>query len=282
MSLARIRTIKPEFNISESVSRMSESAQLFMVKMFPEVDDQGRIEWLPRKILGALYPHSDEIGNTELESRVSELEKEGIFQRYEVDGRVYGYFINWEKHQVVKNPSRARCPEPPSRQSEPKTQTLPEVYGESTEDVVSSSPLEIGNGNKEVGSRNTEIGVPVGTTGKPVVFNQEQIYGQVGYFLSEVAKQIGASPPTDAEIRQHIAKSSCVRKILDKCQPMSHAIEVGVFGMKTRPGVGWQGIWAGVSSIEAKLAGATVGGKIDWAKIEREAKNRLGEGVTSA
>lgn len=155
--MARIRSIKPEFNVSESVARMSESAQLFMVKMLPEVDDQGRIEWLPRKILGALYPHNEEIGHEELENRVSELEREGIFQRYEAGGRVYGHFINWEKHQVVKNPSKPRYPEPPGSESEPKMEVVTNVSVDSTEDVVSVSPLEIGNGKWEVGSGKAEV-----------------------------------------------------------------------------------------------------------------------------
>jgi len=196
-----------------------------------------------------------------------------------------GYTVGtdkWAKHQTTKEDVELKKAQNAERQRRYRE-------GRNLDNNVSSNALHDAlvtlpepEPEPEYRVQSTETVIPVGTTGKPVVFNQEQIYGQVGYFLSEVAKQIGASPPTDAEIRQHIAKSSCVRKILDKCQPMSHAIEVGVFGMKTRPGVGWQGIWAGVSSIEAKLAGATVGGKIDWAKIEREAKNRLGEGVTSA
>lgn len=136
------------------------------------------------------------------------------------------------------------------------------------EDSLNDSMTE-GNG-KEGNGKEGNI-----TTGKPVVYDLSQPYGQVGYFLTEVAKQIGASPPTEAEIRQHIAKHSCVRKILDKCQPMSHAIDVGVYGMKTKPGVGWQGIWAGVSSIEAKLAGTSTNGKVDWDKATSEAREKL-------
>lgn len=156
--MARIRTIKPEFNKSASVARLSDHAQLFMLKILVEMDDQGRIEWLPRTILGNLYPYDEGKDATFLENVVKELEGEGIFVRYEVEGRTYGHFPKWDDHQVVKNPSKPRCPEPPgtcdveNQHSSPDGgETLTTSSVGSTETLTESSPLEMGNGKREMG-----------------------------------------------------------------------------------------------------------------------------------
>lgn len=162
--MGRIRTIKPEFNKSESVARLSESAQLFMLKILTEVDDQGRIAWLPRTILGNLYPFDESKDAAFLDRVVRELESEGIFVRYEVDGKLYAHFPKWDAHQVVKNPSKPKCPEPlgsvsvastdskqPVSEDTPETLTTSSV--ESPETLTTSSSLEEGNGNREMGSK---------------------------------------------------------------------------------------------------------------------------------
>ena len=113
--MARIRTVKPEFNTSASVARLSESAQLFMVKLLTEADDYGRLLWLPKKLAGDLYPHRDDIDGKRINQLAKELEKEGILQRYEVDSKAYACFPNWEKHQRVDRPSKSTIPPQPSR-----------------------------------------------------------------------------------------------------------------------------------------------------------------------
>jgi uncharacterized phage protein (TIGR02220 family) len=157
--LARIRTLKPEFNKSKKVSELSESAQLFMVKLIVEVDDQGRLEWLPRTILGALYPHNEDIGPKELESRVKELEEAGIFMRWECSGKKYGCFVNWSEHQKIDRPSKARIPAPPMQVSTQKhdvtdadKKTLDENARVLREGVADNARVEEGNGKWEEGS----------------------------------------------------------------------------------------------------------------------------------
>jgi hypothetical protein len=110
--MARIRSIKPEFNGSASVNRMSESAQLFMVKLLTECDDYGRIRWLPKKIAGNLYPRRDDIDAARINELAAELVAEEIFLRYEIDGEQYGCFPRWTDHQRIDRPSRSDIPPP--------------------------------------------------------------------------------------------------------------------------------------------------------------------------
>lgn len=224
--------------------------------------------FIPKEVLPILG-----VGIKKVERIATLLVEVGLWEKVE-----NGYTVGvekWAKHQTTKEDvelKKAQNAERQRRYRENK-ERKDNADNNALHDELLTQP------EYRVQSQSTEPEtyiIPVGTTDEPVVYDLKQPYGQVGHFLTEVARQIGASPPTEAEIKQHIAKSSCVRKILDKCQPMSHAIEVGVYGMKTKPGVGWQGIWAGVSSIEAKLAGTSTNGKVDWEAETRKAKERLG------
>lgn len=59
----RIRTIKPEFWVSESMGRLSRDARLIFVGLWSLADDYGRFRADPRLIAGQLLPYDpDEIG----------------------------------------------------------------------------------------------------------------------------------------------------------------------------------------------------------------------------
>jgi hypothetical protein len=146
--MARIRSIKPEFNGSASVNRMSESAQLFMVKLLTECDDYGRIRWLPKKIAGNLYPRRDDVDAARINELVAELEREEIFFRYEVDGEQYGCFPRWSDHQRIDRPSRSDIPPPLSVPDSCKPRA---TLASDTEDT--REEISVGKGTREQGKR---------------------------------------------------------------------------------------------------------------------------------
>src|SRR5689334_18203666 len=142
--MARIRTIKPEFNTSKSVARLSDSAALFMLKLLPEADDHGRMEWMPRAILGALYPHSDTVEVKDIKAYADELVAEDIVRFYTVGEDVFLFFVNWQEHQKIDRPSRSKCPDPPA----PKTGRSSNVSRNPREPLAQNSPpeREVGKG----------------------------------------------------------------------------------------------------------------------------------------
>lgn len=149
--MARIRSIKPEFNTSESVARLSESAQLFMLKLLTEVDDYGRILFLPKMIAGALYPHDPDVGVPEILRRVSELSREGIFVTYTIDGREYGCFPKWSEHQRVQKPGKSRIPPPPEDVIESASRGFREPSGDSPETLEESLGADLGSRSMDLG-----------------------------------------------------------------------------------------------------------------------------------
>lgn len=151
--MARIRSVKPEMNTSASFNRLTDSAQIFMVKLFTECDDSGRIRWLPKKIVGNLYPLREDVDVARLETLVAELERESIFLRYSIGDERFGCFPNWDDHQKISNPGKSSI-QPPS--DEDLAAFRLRESGESTEDVqrLSVVPPEdqpTGTGNRDKG-----------------------------------------------------------------------------------------------------------------------------------
>jgi hypothetical protein len=142
--MSRIRTIKPDFPASASVGRLSRDARLFIVQLWTETDDEGRLEFLPRKIAGILYPHDDDVTPADIERWAAECESEGMILRYTVSDRTYLFVTGFPRHQKINRPSPSRIPPPPDTNT----------HGTLSESSVSPQrELSAGNRKVESGSR---------------------------------------------------------------------------------------------------------------------------------
>jgi len=136
----RIRSIKPEFWVSESIGRLSREARLLFIGLWSFADDSGRSRGAFPAISGALFPYDDDAIQL-LPEWFTELEREGMVFRYKAeDGNTYYQLPNWLKHQKIEKPSASKFPA--FTESSPKIhRILPEGY-----------PLEQGTGSREQGS----------------------------------------------------------------------------------------------------------------------------------
>ena len=135
----RIRSIKPEFWISESIGRLSRDARLLFIGLWSFADDSGRSRGAFAAISGALFPY-DSDANKHLPRWISELEKEGMIKRYIAqDGNTYIEIPNWLKHQKIEKPSKSKFPAIPEHSTN-IPRILPDI-----------SALEQGTGNREQG-----------------------------------------------------------------------------------------------------------------------------------
>ena len=122
----RIRCIKPEFWISESVGRISREARLLFVGLWSFADDSGRGRGAFPAVSGALFPY-DVDALSRLPGWFAELEVEGMVFRYKAeDGNTYYQIPNWLKHQRIEKPSASKIPEF-SDSSQTITRLLPEA-----------------------------------------------------------------------------------------------------------------------------------------------------------
>lgn len=122
--MARIRTIKPEFQNSQSMGRVSRDARLTFVQMWPQCDDAGRIRANSRMLASVLFPY-DEDAPKLIDGWLDELEKEGCLVRYRVGSDEYIAICHWD-HQKIDHPQPSKLPAPPEKKTKKTKQIVRE------------------------------------------------------------------------------------------------------------------------------------------------------------
>ena len=141
----RIRSIKPEFWESESLSKVSREARLLFIGLFSCCDDVGRARASSRLLASRLFPY-DEDAFKRLPGWISELEKQGCIRLYQVDDEAYLDIPKWQNHQKIDKPSASKLPS----------------FDDVREDSRGFEKNSLGTGNREEeqGGDSTTIVVP--------------------------------------------------------------------------------------------------------------------------
>lgn len=116
--MARIRTIKPTFWGDDNVSRLSRDARLLLVGLVSFADDQGRFLASTAAISGFVFPH-DDLPPAKVKGWLKEIESKArtTVCFYEVEGRRYGWFPNYPRHQRINRPQPSPLPPPPGQET---------------------------------------------------------------------------------------------------------------------------------------------------------------------
>jgi hypothetical protein len=116
--MARIRTIKPEFPLSETIGRLPRDARLLFIQLWTLSDDEGRLRGNSRLLANTLYTYDDD-AIALMDGWIGELVREKCIVRYQAEGNTYIQILNWSKHQKIDKPGKSRLPEfaAPSRDS---------------------------------------------------------------------------------------------------------------------------------------------------------------------
>lgn len=111
--MGRIRTIKPEFFLSEGLATLSPLHRLLFVGLWTLADREGRLEDRPQRIKVQLLPWD----NCDPEKLLRDLDREGYIHRYEAVGIACIAIPGFQKHQRP-HPKEAAwgLPNPPSRE----------------------------------------------------------------------------------------------------------------------------------------------------------------------
>jgi len=109
--MARIRTIKPEAFISESLAEVSIAAERTFFGLLTQSDDHGRHRDNAAIIAGLLWPLRAEHTSVHVEDDLQQLADAGLICRYTgCDGRRYLHVVTWSEHQKIDKPSQSRLP----------------------------------------------------------------------------------------------------------------------------------------------------------------------------
>lgn len=108
--MPRIRTIKPEFPMSESMGRCSREARLLFILMWTQADDEGRLRASPILLANTLMPY-DSDAFARIPEWLAELSREKCIREYEVEGNHYLEICKWAEHQRIDHPSPSKLPQ---------------------------------------------------------------------------------------------------------------------------------------------------------------------------
>ncbi|MFG3199842.1 hypothetical protein ACGFYT_27335 [Streptomyces sp. NPDC048208] len=109
--MARIRSIKPEAFVSESLAGVTVEAERTFFGLLTQADDHGRHRDNAAIIAGLLWPLRAEHTSVHVEDDLQQLANAGLICRYTgCDGRRYLHIVTWSQHQKIDKPSQSRLP----------------------------------------------------------------------------------------------------------------------------------------------------------------------------
>lgn len=102
--MPRIRTVKPEFWVDEKVVELSPWARLLFIGMWNFADDQGYVDYSPKRIRMQVFPGD----MVDVETLIGELTTAGVVRAYESPVGPVLHVINWTRHQRIDKPGKPR------------------------------------------------------------------------------------------------------------------------------------------------------------------------------
>ena len=156
------RIIRESARTSLTLDAISAEAERLFWRLVVTADDHGRFHADPSLVLAACFPlRIQRLKPITVKQWLDELVKVGAIRVYPVDGRTYGYFPTWTRHQR-RPQSRSKFPGPPEEHGA-ATVAAPRLHG----DGSVMKPLL-----REVVSRESRMTVPAQSTEEPVAYRR--------------------------------------------------------------------------------------------------------------
>lgn len=165
-----IRTVKPQLFEHEGLFELEKKTglpiRLAFIGLLTCADREGRFEWKPRVIQKDILPWD----GVDFGKILDALAAEGLVKKYDVGGKLYGFFPTWKAHQYIGNKeAKSKLPPPPPdslpNNSQEITGELPSNYQEITETLPGNSVKE--EEEEEEEKRESETNPPQSATADP-------------------------------------------------------------------------------------------------------------------
>lgn len=108
--MARIRTIKPDFWTDEKIVELSYLARLLFIGLLNFCDDDGRMQFSPKKIKMQIFPAD----HTDLSGEFEELRGMSLINIYIFENIEYLEVCNFSKHQKIDKRTPSKLPPSPN------------------------------------------------------------------------------------------------------------------------------------------------------------------------
>lgn len=116
--MARIRTVKPEFFVSESLAEVSIWAERTFGGLITQVDDDGRYKDNAAILHGAIWALRPEHTAVDVEQDLIALAAAGLICRYTVAGKRYLHLVTFKVHQKISHATPSKLPACPLHHGE--------------------------------------------------------------------------------------------------------------------------------------------------------------------
>lgn len=143
--MARIRTIKPEFWLNESLSSISECALILAAALLNYADDEGYFNANEALIKAACFPIREP--SVSIHGALTELSVIGYIRMASCAGRKYGHILNFEKHQRINRPTKSTIS---NLNLDWLTEDSLRTHGGLTEDSLQERKGKEGNGRERI------------------------------------------------------------------------------------------------------------------------------------
>lgn len=138
--MSRIRTIKPDFWVSEQIVSCSPLARLLFIGMWNFVDDNGVHKASLVRLKAEVFP-CDELTVKDIEKLVFELIQHELLIEYIVNDTSYWIVTGWKKHQRIDKPTfRYPLPQSGLKIIDDNSTTIPGIINDFSK--ISNQPLD--------------------------------------------------------------------------------------------------------------------------------------------
>lgn len=148
--MSRIRSLKPEFFVSEQVVECSTNARLLFIGLWCFCDDAGIHPASTKRLKMEVFP-ADAFTDDDVQQWMNELNRAGLIETYQVEDADYWRVTGWSRHQKIDRPTY-RYPQPDTVKigdASPNNQRALDEHSASPRDGVESNGVE-SKGSKPV------------------------------------------------------------------------------------------------------------------------------------
>lgn len=110
--MARKRMIDPNLWQSEDVAHLTIMGRYLFIGMISNADDEGKGRANANYLKSTIFPYDDNMRVAEVTKALSEISLHTSVQIYQVEGKRYYRFLNWQKWQKVEKASPSMIPDP--------------------------------------------------------------------------------------------------------------------------------------------------------------------------
>jgi hypothetical protein len=121
----RKRLLDPGFFLNEELAECDPMARLLFAGLTLYCDKEGKFEWRPKRIRGAIFPHDRDI---DIANLLGQLQASAFITQYNVNGNDYAIIPTFLKHQSPHiREKRSSIPDPPSPEIPRNSTEFPEI-----------------------------------------------------------------------------------------------------------------------------------------------------------